>query len=218
VKTRKQRTGISGNRREARSRTSGKRGKTVAAASAVDASALDPVSVILAQWQRERPDIDPAPMRLFGLIARTQSMTTSFMNGALAKWGLSRPSFDVLATLRRAGPPFNLTPKSLSESLMLSGAGMTSRLDRLESLYLIARLPEPNDRRSLKIQLTDRGVRLIDEVVPGIVAAQWSIASKLGASKTDELIGLLNSFIALLAVEREADSLVEAVDTKNLNE
>lgn len=213
---RKQSASISGGKGEVKSRMSGKRGKAGPSAPASDASTLDPVSVILAQWQRERPDIDPAPMRLFGLIARTQSMTTSFMNDALAKWGLSRPSFDVLAALRRAGPPFNLTPKKLSESLMLSGAGMTSRLDRLESLYLIARLPEPTDRRSLKIQLTDRGVRLIDEVVPGIVAAQWNIASKLGASKTEEMIGLLTRFTALLAAERDSDSAGEVVDSHNV--
>jgi DNA-binding MarR family transcriptional regulator len=161
----------------------------------------DPISTIVAQWQRERPDIDPAPMLLFGLIARTQTMTTAFINKALAKWKLSRPSFDVLATLRRAGPPYSLTPKLLSESLMLSGGGMTSRLDRLEALHLIARLPEPTDRRSLKIQLTDRGVRLIDEVIPDIVAAQWAVASGLGSHETDEMIRLLNNFADLLANE-----------------
>ena len=166
----------------------------------------DPVGIILAQWQRERPDIDPAPMKLFGLLAQSQSMTTFFMNEALAKWGLSRPSFDVLSALRRAGPPFCLTPKSLSESLMLSGAGMTSRLDRLESLFLIARLPEPNDRRSVKIQLTDRGVRLIDEVVPGIVEAQWRIISRFGAEQAEQLIDLLGGFVDVLAArEPEAD-------------
>lgn len=137
-------------------------------------------------------------MLLFGLIARSQTMTTAFINKTLAKWELSRPSFDVLATLRRAGPPYSLNPKQLSESLMLSGAGMTSRLDRLEALHLIARLPEPSDRRSLKIQLTDRGVRLIDEVIPDIVSAQWKIAAGLGQDKTDELIHLLGRFTDLL--------------------
>ncbi|WP_424628439.1 MarR family winged helix-turn-helix transcriptional regulator [Bradyrhizobium sp. SYSU BS000235] len=163
----------------------------------------DPIEMILTQWQRERPDIDPAPMKLFGLLAQSQSMTTSFMNDALEKWGLSRPSFDVLSALRRSGPPFCLTPKSLSESLMLSGAGMTSRLDRLESLYLIARLPEPNDRRSVKIQLTDRGVRLIDEMIPSIVEAQWRVVSALGSRNTGELISLLTNFLSLLASSSE---------------
>lgn len=204
MKARKSSTGAVSDRREATARPQRKRRADDAAAAPADKSAHDPVALILAQWQRERPDIDPAPMRIFGLIVRAQSLTTAFMNEALAKWGLSRPSFDVLSALRRAGPPFCLTPKSLSESLMLSGAGMTSRLDRLESLYLIARLPEPNDRRSVKIQLTERGVRLIDDVVPSIVKAQWSITSKLGAVQTDELVRLLGDFTSLLA-ERDED-------------
>jgi len=172
---------------------------TTVAGVATPAAASDPVSTIVAQWQRERPDIDPAPMLLFGLIARTQAMTTNFINDTLEKWKLSRASFDVLAALRRAGAPYCLTPKQLSESLMLSGAGMTSRLDRLEGLLLVARLPEPNDRRSVKIQLTDRGVRLIDEMIPDIVAAQWGVASRLGARETEDLIRLLGAFANSLA-------------------
>ncbi len=166
---------------------------------AISGSGSDPVSTIVAQWQRERPDIDPAPMLLFGLIARAQAMTTNFINDTLERWKLSRASFDVLAALRRAGAPYCLTPKQLSESLMLSGAGMTSRLDRLEGLLLVARLPEPNDRRSVKIQLTDRGVRLIDEMIPEIVAAQWDVASRLGPRDTEELIRLLGAFANSLA-------------------
>lgn len=196
----KKRSGAPNGRQKLRDEASSTTGRAAGAAgSETEPAARDPISTIVAQWQRERPDIDPAPMLLFGLIARTQAMTTTFINETLQKWKLSRPSFDVLAALRRAGPPYSLTPKQLSESLMLSGAGMTSRLDRLEALYLVARLPEPNDRRSLKIQLTDRGVRLIDEMIPDIVAAQWSVASKLGASETDELIRLLSNVADLLA-------------------
>ncbi len=147
----------------------------------------DPVETILTQWQRERPDLDPAPMQLFGLVARAQFLSTAYFNDLLEKWSLSRGSFDVLAALRRSGAPFTLTPKQLSKSLMLSGAGMTSRLDRLETLRLIVRVPEPTDRRSLKIQLTPRGVRMIDEVVPAIVDAQWRIATALGPEKTASL-------------------------------
>ena len=151
----------------------------------------DPVNLILAQWQRERPDLDPAPMRLFGVLARAHLLTTPYMNVILADHGLARGTFDVLSALRRAGPPFSLTPKQLSQSLMLSAAGMTSRLARLEGLRLVARLPEPNDRRSLKIQLTQRGVRMIDDVIPQIIAAQWRVVSRLGARKTKTLIDLL---------------------------
>lgn len=160
------------------------------------------VDQILAQWQRERPDIDPAPMRLFGLLAQAHLLTTPYLNAMLAEWELSRGTFDVLAALRRSGPPYSLTPKQLSESLMLSGAGMTSRLDRLEALHLIARLPEPNDRRSLKVQLTQRGVRLIDEVIPRVVEAQWQAAEALGLAETNSLTELLGAFTDALSSRR----------------
>jgi DNA-binding MarR family transcriptional regulator len=159
----------------------------------------DPVSLIVAQWQRERPDLDPAPMRLFGALARAHLLTTPYLNRIVAAQGLARGTFDVLSALRRAGPPFSLTPKQLSESLMLSAAGMTSRLDRLEALRLIARLPEPNDRRSLKIQLTQRGVHLIDDIIPRIIEAQWRIISDLGVEKTTDLITLLGSLAEALS-------------------
>jgi DNA-binding MarR family transcriptional regulator len=159
----------------------------------------DPVALIVAQWQRERPDLDPAPMLLFGALARAHLLTTPYLNRILAAHGLVRGTFDVLAALRRAGPPFSLTPKQLSESLMLSGAGMTSRLDRLEALHLIARLPEPNDRRSLRIELTRQGVKLIDEVIPQVIEAQWRVISDLGMKQTTDLISLLGNLTDVLA-------------------
>jgi DNA-binding MarR family transcriptional regulator len=158
----------------------------------------DPVRTILSQWQRERPDLDPAPMQLFGGLARVQLLSDVYLNAVLDRWGLSRGSFDVLAALRRAGSPFSLTPKQLSSSLMLSGAGMTSRLDRLEALKLIIRLPELNDRRSLRIQLTSRGVRLIDKVVPAVIEAQWKVASALGPEQMGSLTEALGSLTKIL--------------------
>jgi DNA-binding MarR family transcriptional regulator len=163
----------------------------------------DPVGVIVAQWQRERPDLDPAPMRLFGALARAHLLTTPYLNRVVAAHGLARGTFDVLSALRRAGPPFSLTPKQLSDSLMLSGAGMTSRLDRLETLQLIVRLPEPADRRSLKIQLTPRGIHLIDDIIPRIIKEQWRVIGQLGAKNTATLIGLLGTLTEVLSAAAE---------------
>lgn len=160
-----------------------------------------PINTIVAQWQRERPDLDPEPMRLFGALAQAHYMTTPYINRALEGHGLVRGTFDVLSALRRAGPPYALTPKQLADSLLLSGAGMTNRLDRLESLNLIARLPEPNDRRSLKIQLTQRGVKLVDEIIPQFVEAQHRLVARLGAAETEMLIGLLHRLSDALLVD-----------------
>lgn len=164
-----------------------------------ESSARVPVEAIVEQWQRERPDLDPAPMRLFGVLAQAHLLTTPYINRVVAERGLVRGTFDVLSALRRAGPPYSLAPKQLAESLMLSGAGTTSRLDRLEELNLIARLPEPNDRRSLKIQLTQKGVKLIDEIIPEIVEAQWRLVSNLGAHDAALLIELLQRLIKTMS-------------------
>lgn len=176
--------------------------------SAGDSGVHVPVNQIIEQWQRERPDLDPAPMRLFGALAQAHMLTTPYINRVVAKHGLVRGTFDVLSALRRAGLPFSLTPKQLAESLMLSGAGMTSRLDRLEQLHLVARLPEPNDRRSLKIQLTQKGVKLIDEVIPQIVAAQWQLVSALGDRDTATLVDLLR---------RLTETLFASIDPADLD-
>jgi len=173
-----------------------------------DSGTRVPVNRIIEQWQRERPDLDPAPMRLFGALAQAHMLTTPYINRVIARHGLVRGTFDVLSALRRAGLPFSLTPKQLAESLMLSGAGMTSRLDRLEQLHLVARLPEPNDRRSLKIQLTQKGVKLIDEVIPQIVAAQWQLVSALGDRDTATLVDLLR---------RLTETLFASIDPTDLD-
>lgn len=151
----------------------------------------DEVGTIVAQWQRERPDLDPAPMTLFGHLARAHLLTTPYITAIVAEHGLNRGTFDVLSALRRAGRPFSLTPRQLADSLMLSGAGMSNRLDRLEAALLVARLPDPADRRSVLIQLTQRGVALIDAIIPSIIAAQWRVVSGLGRDETATLVDLL---------------------------
>jgi DNA-binding MarR family transcriptional regulator len=189
---------------KAKRRSSGGAGKA-------DAESVAPrksVDQILVQWQRERPDLDPAPMLLFGLLAQAHLLTTPYLNSILAEWDLSRGTFDVMSALRRSGPPYSLTPKQLSESLMLSGAGMTSRMDRLEAQHLIARLPEPSDRRSIKIQLTQRGVKLIDEIIPRVVAAQWAVAEALGLDQTNRLTELLGALTDTLSAKRTSTAAV----------
>lgn len=158
-----------------------------------------PVNEIVEQWQRERPDLDPSPMRLFGALAQAHFLTTPYINKMLESHGLVRGTFDVLSALRRAGPPFCLTPKQLAQSLLLSGAGMTGRLDRLEEMKLIARLPELSDRRSVKIQLTQKGMKLMDEIVPRFLDAQRAALDALGREDGERLVTLLGRLCVALS-------------------
>jgi DNA-binding MarR family transcriptional regulator len=143
-------------------------------------AARSQVDAIFEQWQRERPDIDPSPVRIYGLIGYIHLQSTAFIDDGLARFSLVRGTFDVLTALRRAGTPYCLTPKQLTRSLLLSGAGLNSRLNKLESLRYIARLPEPSDRRTVRIHLTATGEATINDAIPVVFDAQWQRLTPLG--------------------------------------
>ncbi|SOC90299.1 DNA-binding transcriptional regulator, MarR family [Rhizobium sp. AN5] len=127
---------------------------------------LDAASAAAEQWRKERPDIDPFPMELLGrlgeiaLLIMRDRLTPFFM-----EHGLQSGEFDVLATLRRSGAPYELTPTRLYESAMLSSGGMTARIDRLEREGLVERRRHPTDRRGVLVALTPIGVSLIDKML-----------------------------------------------------
>lgn len=154
----------------------------------------DSVPSIIAQWQRERPDLDPTPMALFGALARAYLLTAPMIERLLAGYGLARGMFDVMAALRRAGAPYCLTPTQLSRSLMLSGAGMTNRLDRLQALHLVGRRPDPNDRRGLQIHLTPKGQKLVESILPEFLDLERRVIAEFGLEKVNALTDLLLEF------------------------
>ncbi|WP_295137871.1 MarR family transcriptional regulator [uncultured Reyranella sp.] len=157
-------------------------------------AARDQVDAIFSQWRAERPDIDTSPVQIYGLIARIQIQCTAFIEEALVPFDLTRGTFDVLTALRRAGTPYSLTPKQLVQSLLLSGAGLTSRLNKLESQNLIARLAEPSDRRTLRVQLTAAGEAVINEAIPRVFDVQRSRLQKLGDDGQKRLLEELSRF------------------------
>ncbi|WP_326802471.1 MarR family transcriptional regulator [Streptomyces sp. NBC_01788] len=156
----------------------------------------DAVDAIIDQWAAVRPDLDTAGMEVFGRIFRLSRAMGDRMEKAYAPFGISRGEFDVLATLRRAGEPYTLSPRQLSATLMLTTGGMTGRLDKLEAAGLLRRSPDPHDRRGLRVTLTDKGLRLIDEAVGAGLAAQTQALSGLDAARTGELAGLLRELLA----------------------
>jgi DNA-binding MarR family transcriptional regulator len=161
-------------------------------------AAREQVDAIFSQWQAERPDIDTTPVHVYGLIGRIQMQCTAFIEEALEPFGLTRGTFDVLTALRRAGAPYSLSPKQIAQSLLLSGAGLTSRLNKLESQNLLARLPEPNDRRTLRVQLTAAGEVVINEAIPRVFEAQRSRLLPLGADSQLRLVQELTRFAEVI--------------------
>jgi DNA-binding MarR family transcriptional regulator len=126
----------------------------------------DHVDRVQAQWRAVRPELDLAPVAIVARIGRIAAYFDQSTNALMGERGLSRGSWDVLASLRRAGPPDELSPTELYQGLMRTSGAMTNRLRRLEHAELIERRPDPGDGRGRLVRLTARGRKLVDEIAP----------------------------------------------------
>jgi DNA-binding MarR family transcriptional regulator len=151
----------------------------------------DGVDAILQQWRRERPDLDTSPIGVIGRISRLAREIEQRLEPVYAASGLEPGWYDVLATLRRAGPPYRLRPTDFAASLMLTTSGTTKRLDRLEAAGHITREPDPGDRRGVLITLTPRGRRLVDKAAVKHMANEKRILSGLTPAEQRQLADLL---------------------------
>lgn len=161
----------------------------------MSAQRKDAVDAIIEQWGTVRPDLDTRAMEVFGRIYRLSRSMGDRMEKAYAPHGISRGEFDVLATLRRAGEPYALSPRQLSATLMLTTGGMTGRLDKLERAGLLRRSPDPHDRRGLQVTLTEKGLEVIDRAVGAGLAVQTEALSTMDAAQADQLAGLLRELL-----------------------
>src|SRR4051812_33901093 len=161
---------------------------------------MDRAGKAIEQWQRERPDLDVSPMAVIGRLNEVSSLIARDRLAPLfARYGLQSGEFDVLATLRRSGSPYALTPTALYEATMVTSGAMTNRLDRLEQSGLIVRGPHPGDRRGVVVKLTGKGLALIDEAVAAHVANEHEILSGLARPEQTMLARLLEKLLASLA-------------------
>jgi DNA-binding MarR family transcriptional regulator len=126
----------------------------------------DHVDRVRAQWGAVRPDLDTSPVGIVARIGRIAAYFDQSTDALMGERGLARSSWDVLASLRRAGPPYELSPTELYRGLMRSSGAMTNRLHRLEQARLIERRHDPEDGRGLLVRLTARGRKLVDEIAP----------------------------------------------------
>ncbi|RUR33631.1 MarR family winged helix-turn-helix transcriptional regulator [Vreelandella nanhaiensis] len=157
---------------------------------------MDHVDKILIQWQQERPDLNVAPMGTLGRIKRLHQSLMRRMEQTWAEYGLNDSSFDVLATLRREGPPYALSPSDLMASTMVTSGTMTHRLQQLEKAELIERVKNPADGRGFLISLSEKGFVLIDEAIAAHVETQAELASGLSDEQRTQLDELLKHFLA----------------------
>ncbi|MEP3247733.1 MAG: MarR family transcriptional regulator [Sneathiella sp.] len=146
---------------------------------------------ILQQWHRERPDIDATPMVVCGEVWRAGNRLHQRVVKNASNYGLDFAGMDVLLTLRRQGTGQTLSPSVLAKDMMLSTAAMTNRLDRLEKRDLICRQSDLNDRRGIKVALTQAGTELADALVVTHVQTEEDLLSDLSIEERDQLRSLL---------------------------
>lgn len=148
---------------------------------------MDQVDRILAQWRQQRPDLDVGPMGTLGRLKRLADHVSQELARVFKAHDLTAASFDVLATLRRAGPPYALNPSTLIAWTMVTSGTMTNRLDRLEESGLIERRTNPADGRGSVVALTDQGFDLIERVVSDHVANQHRLMEGLSPAMREQV-------------------------------
>ncbi len=156
-----------------------------------DEEAPDAVDAIVAQWAHERPDLDASPIALFGRVHRVYLRYQAVLTRVFGEHGLNSASFDVLAALRRSGAPYRKSGRDLADGSLLSSAGVTFRLDRLEAAGLIVRERDAEDRRVVYSGLTDEGLAVIDASIEDHLRAEAALLHGLRADERAELARLL---------------------------
>ncbi len=165
---------------------------------AAPSGARDAVDLILEQWARERPDLDCSPMGIIGRISQLQREVHLAQRATFARHGLDVPSFDVLAALRRAGPPYQLTPTALMRTALVTSGAITQRLDRLEEKGLITRERSEADGRAVVVTLTDAGSKALEETLPDHLDTERRLLAGLSEADREGLAELLRRFLVSL--------------------
>lgn len=158
---------------------------------------MDQVDRILAQWRQQRPDLDVGPMGTLGRLKRLADHVSQELARVFKAHDLTAASFDVLATLRRAGPPYALNPSTLIAWTMVTSGTMTNRLDRLEESGLIERRTNPADGRGSVVALTDQGFDLIERVVSDHVANQHRLMEGLSPAMREQVDADLRGWLTV---------------------
>ena len=165
----------------------------------------DAVEQILRQWAVARPDLDVSAMGVFARLSRADRLLKKSLAETFEGYGLNGGEFDVLATLRRAGGPYGLTPTELYRSMMLSSAAMTNRIDRLEERGLVAREPDPDDRRGVRIRLTAAGLELIEGALAAHVEGEERLLAALSRDERRQLAGLLAKLMSSMQAHQRTE-------------
>ena len=155
----------------------------------------DEVDRLIKAWRRERPDVDVAPMAVLSRVGRLSRHLDRARRAARSEHDLEAWEFDVLAALRRAGPPYELTPGMLLAQTMVTSGTMTARVDKLTARGLVDRRRDEDDRRAVRVRLTDQGRRVVDGALDVLLAHERTLLADLDDHEQDTLAALLRRLV-----------------------
>jgi DNA-binding MarR family transcriptional regulator len=151
---------------------------------------------VIGGWLEARPDFEVGALKVTARLSRIGPLLAKRQEAVFSRFGLSRGEVGALSALRLAAPPHRLSPTRLGKGLMLSSAGVTSRIDRLERRGLVRRLDDPDDRRGVIVELTDEGLEVVDAAVAALTVSDRELLERLEPDEAAQLEGLLRKFLA----------------------
>ena len=155
----------------------------------------DEVDDLVGAWRDQRPDLDVEPLQVLSRVSRLARHLDIARRGAFAAHGLESWEFDVLSALRRAGPPFQLTPGALLRATLVTSGTMTNRIDRLAAAGLVSREPDPRDRRGVLVTLSERGKAVVDAAFSDLLEREHALLASLGHDQRQVLADLLRTLL-----------------------
>jgi DNA-binding MarR family transcriptional regulator len=155
----------------------------------------DQVDRLVSAWRRERPDLDVEPLQVLSRVSRLARHLELARREAFGRLSLAEWQFDVLAALRRSGPPYELTPGELLAETLVSSGTMTHRIDQMEAAGAVTRQPDPNDGRAVRVRLTDRGREVVDAALRSLLERERALLERLTAAERVELARLLRALL-----------------------
>lgn len=159
----------------------------------------DEVDELVEAWARERSDLDLAPVAVFSRISRLARHLDLARRAAFTTHGIESWEFDVLAALRRAGAPYELSPGRLLRETLVTSGTMTNRVDRLAARGFVERSPDPADRRGVIVRLTVEGKTAVDGAFEALLDAERGFLADLPTAEQEQLGGLLRTLLAPFA-------------------
>lgn len=148
---------------------------------------MDEVDRLVEAWGRERPELDTGPMQVLSRVTRLARHLDLARRHAFAAHGLETWEFDVLSALRRAGPPYELSPGRLLRETLVTSGTMTHRIDKMAARGLVARLPDPDDRRGVRVRLTDSGRAAVDAALDALLDSERALLAGLSPAERDRV-------------------------------